>query len=298
MIALNDLAWFTALAETLNFTRAAARLGVSQSTLSHRIREIETSLGLRLFNRTTRAVALTEAGERLYRAVQPRLAEIGAEVEALTALSLTPAGRIRLTLSDHALGMLWPRLETFLRQTPEVAVEFSLDNGFVEIVEEGFDAGIRLGESLAADMVAVRVSPDWQLLTVAAPDYLARRGRPAHPRDLIGHDCINHRQRGSGGLYVWEFAEEVRVKVTGQLTFTSSLPMVQAAVAGLGIGYVPQDLVAAEIASGRLVSILEEWCPSFPGYHLYYPTRRANLPAFRALVEALRLTSSASPARP
>lgn len=291
MIALDDLTWFVALAETLSFTRAAARLGVSQSTLSHRIKGIEGALGLRLFNRTTRAVALTEAGARLYCEVAPRLSEIGAELEALTALSTAPSGRIRLTLSDHALGMLWPRLRAFLAANPEVQVEFSLDNGFVDIVEAGFDAGVRLGESLAADMVAVRVSPDWRLMTVASPDYLGRRGHPEHPRDLVTHDCINHRHRGSGGLYAWEFAkggEEIRLKVTGQLTFTSSLPMVDAAVSGLGIGYIPEDLVRTQIAAGDLVPVLQDWCPTFPGYHLYYPTRRANLPAFRALALALR----------
>jgi len=288
---LNDLLWFQTLAQVLNFTRAAAQLGVSQSTLSHRIKGLEAVLGLRLFNRTTRAVALTEAGTRLYQTLAPRMEEIEAEIASLMALGERPAGRVRLTLSDHALNLLWPRLQALLTAHPEIALECNQDNGFRDIVAEGFDAGVRLGESLAADMVAVRVSADWRLVTVAAPDYLARRGVPRHPQELIGHGCINHRQATSGGLYVWEFAkgdQALRVRVEGQLTFNSTFPMLRAAKAGLGLAYLPEDLVAGALTKGSLVQVLDDWCPHFPGYHLYFPSRRRNLPAFRALVEALR----------
>ena len=286
-VPLNDLLWFRTLAQVLNFTRAAAQLGVSQSTLSHRIKGLEAAMGLRLFNRTTRAVALTEAGERLYETLAPRMEEIETEIASLMALGARPAGRVRLTLSDHALNLLWPRLQGFLATHPDIALECNQDNGFRDIVAEGYDAGIRLGESLEADMVAVRVSADWRLVTVAAPDYLARRGVPAHPQELTGHDCINHRQASSGGLYVWEFAQGLRVRVTGQLTFNSTFPMLRAAEAGLGLAYLPEDMVALSLDQGRLVQVLDTWCPAFPGYHLYFPSRRRNLPAFRALVEAL-----------
>lgn len=290
---LNDLMWFLAVAEERSFTRAAARLGVTQSTLSHRIKRLETGMGIRLLSRTTRSVATTEAGERLQQTLAPRVAEIEAELAALMEYRDRPAGRVRITLSDHAMQtVVWPRLHPVLARYPDVSVEFDIDNGFRNIVEDGFDAGVRLGESLQNDMVAVRISPDWRLVAVASPGYLAQRGVPDHPAALVGHNCMNHRQRSSGGLYAWEFGkdgQDLRVRVGGQLTFNSSPMMIDAAVRGLGIAYVPENLARAQIAAGGLVQILDDWSPFFAGYYLYYPTRRQNLPAFRVIVEALRL---------
>ena len=288
----NDLLWFLAVAEERSFTRAAARVGVAQSTLSHTIRRLETNMGIRLLSRTTRSVALTEAGERLYQSLAPRVAEIDAEIDGLMAYRDRPAGRIKLTVPDHAFDTLvWPRLRPVVLAYPDIRLEITLDNGFRNIVEDGFDAGIRLGESVERDMIAVRIGPDWRLVAVAAPGYLADRGTPQHPRELLGHNCLNTRQASSGGLYAWEFArggEELRVRVDGQLTFNSSIPMVDAAVSGCGIAYVPEDLVRPQIDAGALVMILADWSPPFPGYFIYYPSRRQNLPAFKVIVDALR----------
>jgi DNA-binding transcriptional LysR family regulator len=288
----NDLLWFLALAEDRSFTKAAAKLGITQSTLSHTIKRLETRLGLRLLTRTTRSVSLTEAGERLFNALLPRITAIRGELEALSDLRDKPAGTVRITLSDHALEtVVWPKLQPILKDYPDVRVELSRDNGLRNIVEDGFDAGVRLGESIEKDMIAVRIGPDWRMLVVASPAYLADQPMPQHPQDLVGHNCINMRQATGGGLYAWEFekdGQELRVRVAGQLTFNSSYPMVDAAVKGLGVAYVPDDLVAAELSAGTLVTLLEDWTPPFPGYYLYYPSRHQNAPAFRVVVDALR----------
>lgn len=288
----NDLLWFLALAEDRSFTKAAAKLGVTQSTLSHTIKRLETRLGLRLLTRTTRSVSLTEAGERLFDALLPRITAIRSELEALSDLRDKPAGIVRITLSDHALETLvWPKLQPILKEYPDIRLELSRDNGLRNIVEDGFDAGVRLGESIEKDMIAVRIGADWRMLAVASPAYLADKSVPQHPQDLVGHNCINMRQPTGGGLYAWEFekdGQELRVRVAGQLTFNTSYPMVEAAVKGLGVAYVPEDLVAAELESGALVALLEDWTPPFPGYYLYYPSRHQNSPAFRVIVDALR----------
>lgn len=293
----NQLTWFQIVAEERSFTRAAARIGVAQSTLSHAIRQLETRMGIRLLTRTTRNVATTPEGERLLRTIAPRLAEIEEEIAALRALGDRPSGRVRLTLSDHALhSVVWPKLRPVLKDYPEIGVELILDSSFRNIVEEGFDAGVRLGESVEKDMIAVRIGPDWRLVAVAAPGYLAEHGVPTHPQDLVRHRCINMRHETAGGLYAWEFAkggQELRVRVDGQLAFNNSYAMIDAAVSGYGIAYVPEDIVSSQVASGALVQVLDDWSPVFDGYFLYYPSRRQNLPAFKVIVEALRCRSAA-----
>lgn len=288
----NDLLWFLAVAEERSFTRAAARIGISQSTLSHTIKRLETRMGVLLLNRTTRNVAPTDAGERLRQSLGPRIAEIEAEMAAIMEYRDKPAGRIRITLSDHALRtVVWPKLGEVLAQYPDLHVEFSVDSAFRNIVDSGFDAGIRLGESVEQDMVAVRIGPDWRLVAVAASDYLAKRGIPEHPKDLVEHSCINIRQISSGGLYAWEFekdGQELRVRVDGQLTFNGSYEVAEAAVLGYGIAYVPEDIVAERIRSGALQRVLDDWSQPFSGYYIYFPSRRQNLPAFRVIVDALR----------
>ncbi len=289
---MTDLLWFLAVAEERSFTKAAARLGTSQSTLSHTIKQLEARMGLRLLTRTTRSVAPTEAGEKLVAALAPRIADIEQDVAALLALSERPSGTVRLTVSDHAFEtVIWPKLQRVLTSYPDIHLEFSIDNGLRNIVEERFDAGVRLGESLDKDMIAVRVSEDWRLVVVGAPAYFAGHPVPAAPQDLVRHSCINHRHGRSGGLYAWEFAKdgrELRVRVEGQLTFSSSLPMVDAALRGFGLAYVPENLVADHIAAGRLIQVLDDWSPFFAGYHLYYPSRRQMSPAMTVIVEALR----------
>jgi DNA-binding transcriptional LysR family regulator len=287
-----DLLWFLAVAEERNFTKAAAKLGTSQSTLSHTIKQLEARLGVRLLTRTTRSVAMTEAGERMLLSLSPRIAEIEADIASLVAFRDKPAGTVRITLSDHALQMaVWPKLQPVLRDYPDLKVELYSDNQMRNIVEERFDAGVRLGESIDKDMIAVRIGPDWRLVAVASPDYVKRRGRPATPQALVDHVCINLRQTTMGNLYAWEFAKdgrELRARVDGQLTFNSTLPMIEAALNGYGIAYVPEGIVSAHIAEGRLTLLLDEWSPKFAGYHLYYPNRRQISPAFAVIVEALR----------
>ncbi len=288
----NDLMWFRIVAEERSFTNAAAKIGVAQSTLSHTIKRLETQMGLRLLTRTTRSVAPTEAGARLLRVLGPRMAEIEDEIAALLAFRDKPSGQVRLTLSDHALQtVVWPKLKPVLAAYPEISLELSVDNGFRNSVEDGFDAGIRLGESLEQDMIAVRIGPDWRMVAVASPSYFAAQGMPAHPQDLIGHNCINMRQETRGGLYAWEFekgGQELRVRVGGQLTFNNSYAMMDAALNGFGIAFVPNSLADPYIATGDLVLALDDWSPFFDGYFLYYPSRRQNLPAFRVIADALR----------
>ncbi|QJU58204.1 LysR family transcriptional regulator [Sphingomonas sp. AP4-R1] len=290
---LNQLGWFQIVAEERSFTKAAAKLGISQSTLSQAIKLLEERMGIRLLTRTTRNVATTVAGERLLQTITPRLGEIETEIAALMAFREKPSGSIRLTLSDHALkSVVWPKLKPVLRAYPEISVELILDSSFRNIVEEGFDAGVRLGEAVEKDMIAVRIGPDWRLVAVASPAYLDAHGAPGQPRDLVGHVCINMRHETAGGLYAWEFemdGQALRVRVSGQLTFNNSYAMIDAAVSGYGIAYVPEDIVAQQIGSGQLVQILDEWSPAFDGYFLYYPSRRQNLPAFKIIVDALRM---------
>lgn len=289
---LKDMLWFIAVAEERNFTRAAARLGTSQSTLSHTIKQLESRLGLRLLTRTTRSVSPTEAGESLLRSLTPRFKDIESDIDALMSLKDKPAGNIRINLPEHALmTVVWPKLRTVLVDYPGIQVELDADNGMRNIVEERFDAGVRLGESIDRDMIAVRISPDWRLIAVGSPSYFARHPRPFEPQDLVQHSCINHRHVTSGGLYAWEFEKEgrqLRVRVSGQLTFTASSTMLDAAVDGYGIAYVPEDVAREHLASGSLVQVLDDWCPHFTGYHLYYPSRRQNSAAFSVIVEALR----------
>ncbi|HVV41367.1 MAG TPA: LysR family transcriptional regulator [Nitrobacter sp.] len=289
---LNQLTWFQVVAEERSFTKAAARLGVAQSTLSHTIKQLEERMGLRLLTRTTRNVATTAAGERLLQTITPRIAEIEEEIAALTALREKPSGSIRLTLSDHALeSVVWPKLRTILKAYPDISVELILDSTFRNIVEEGFDAGVRLGESVEKDMIAVRIGPDWRLVAVASPDYFDAHGVPKHPQDLVRHVCINMRHATVGGLYAWEFEKDgqaLRVRVNGQLTFNNSYAMIDAAVNGYGIAYVPENIVERHIAAGELLQVLDDWSPFFDGYFLYYTSRRQNLPAFKVIVDALR----------
>jgi len=248
-------------------------------------------MGIRLLTRTTRNVATTAAGERLLQTIAPRIGEIEDEIAALMAFREKPSGSIRLTLSDHALeSTVWPKLKPILSAYPDIGVEFSVDSSFRNIVEEGFDAGVRLGESIEKDMIAVRIGPDWRLVAVASPDYFAARGVPEHPQDLVRHVCINMRHETAGGLYAWEFEKDgqaLRVRVNGQLTFNNSYAMIDAAVNGYGIAYVPENIVERHIASGLLLQVLDDWSPFFDGYFLYYPSRRQNLPAFKVIVDAL-----------
>lgn len=289
---LNDLVAFLAVAKERSFTRAAARLGVSQSALSHTVRGLEERLGLRLLTRSTRSVAPTEAGERLLRAAGPRLEEIEAEMAALSELRDKPSGTIRITAHDHAIrAVLWPALEKLLPGYPDIKVEIVIDYGLTDIVTERYDAGVRTGEMVAKDMVAVRIGPDMRSAVVGAPSYFAKRTKPKTPQDLTTHACINLRLPTHGGLYAWEFARggrAVRVRVEGQLVFNGTTPMIDAAVAGFGLAYAPEDAVQSHLAEGRLIRVLSEWCPPYPGYHLYYPSRRQPTPAFALLVNALR----------
>jgi DNA-binding transcriptional LysR family regulator len=289
---LTDMLWFLAVAEERSFTKAAARLGTSQPTLSHTIKQLEARLGLRLLTRTTRSVAPTEAGERLLRALGPRIDDLEADIDALMEIRDKPSGTIRITLSDHALeSVVWPKLRPVMRDYPDIRLELNSDNGFRNIVEERFDAGVRLGESVDKDMIAVRIGPDWRLVAVASPDYFAQHPTPDNPEQLVSHICINQRQIRSGGLYVWEFEKggrDLRVRVDGQFIFNTSYAQIDAAVAGYGIAYLPENLVERELASGRLIHVLDDWSPKFTGYYLYYPSRRQNSPAFSIIVEALR----------
>jgi DNA-binding transcriptional LysR family regulator len=288
----NDVIAFLAVARERSFTKAAAQLGVSQSALSHTIRALEERLGLRLLSRTTRSVAPTEAGERLLQNVGPRFDEIDAELSALTALRDKPAGTIRITTGEHAAqAILWPALAKLLPRYPDVKVELIVDYGFTDIVAERYDAGVRIGEQVAKDMIAVRIGPDFRMVVVGAPAYLEKRSRPKTPQELTAHNCINIRLPTRGGTYVWEFEKRgrpLKVRVDGQLVFNSIRLRIEAVLAGLGLAYLPEDQVARELSSGKLIQVLDDWCAPFPGYHLYYPSRRQVAPAFALLVDALR----------
>ena len=289
---INDLLAFRSVARERSFTRAAAQMGVSPSALSHAIRGLEERLGLRLLERTTRSVAPTAAGERLLAGIGPHFDGIDAEVAALGELRDKPAGTIRITTGIHAAEkILWPALAKLLPDYPDIHVEISVDAGFVDIVAERFDAEVRLGETVAQDMIAVRIGPDMRMAAVASEAYFAGREPPHTPHDLAQHNCINLRFPTLGGLYAWEFEKDGRplnVRVDGQLVVNDTALARQAALDGLGIAYLPEDYFAAPASNGKLVRVLEDWCPPFPGYHLYYPSRRQQSPAFGLLVEALR----------
>jgi len=289
---LNDLLAFLAVGQERSFTKAAAKLGVSQSALSHTIRDLEERLGLRLLTRTTRSVSPTEAGERLLHTIGPRFEEIEVELAALSELREKPAGTIRITATDYAADtILWPKLTKFLRHHPDIKIEIIIDYGLTDIVAQRFDAGVRSGEQVAKDMIAVRIGPDMRIAVVGAPSYFKMRSEPKRPQELIGHNCINLRLPTYGGLYAWEFGKdgrELKVHVEGQLVFNATFQMLNAALAGFGLAYVPEDTVQTHIADGRLIRVLADWCPSYPGYHLYYPSRRQPTPGFALLVNALR----------
>lgn len=288
----NDLLAFVTVAREGSFTRAAAQLGVSQSALSHTIRGLEDRLGLRLLTRTTRSVSPTEAGERLFETVAPRFEEIEVELAGLSELRDKPAGNIRISAADHAANtVLWPKLAAFLPGYPDIKVEITVNYSLIDIVAERYDAGVRLGDQVAKDMIAVRIAPDLRMAVVGSPTYLSKRTPPRTPHDLAAHDCINLRLPTHGSIYAWEFAKdghELNVRVQGQLVFNGSMPILRAALAGFGMACVPEDMVQEHVAEGRLTRVLEEWCPAFPGYHLYYASRRQSSPAFALLVDALR----------
>jgi DNA-binding transcriptional LysR family regulator len=289
---LGDLMAFLAVAEERSFTRAAAKLGTSQSALSYTIRRLEERLGVRLLARTTRSVVPTEAGERILRTLGPAFDTIDTELAALSEFRQKPAGTIRINTGEHAAQtILWPALERLLSEYPDIKVELDIDNGLTDIVAERYDAGVRLGEQVAKDMIAVRIGPDLRMAVVGAPSYFAKRRRPKKPQDLVEHDCINLRLRTAGGLYAWEFEKggrELRVRVEGRLVFNDTAPILNAALAGFGLAYLLEDHVQAHLDSGRLIRVLADWSPPFSGYHLYYPSRRQPAQAFALLVNALR----------
>jgi DNA-binding transcriptional LysR family regulator len=289
---LADLLAFQAVAQARSFTRAAAQLGTSQAALSHTIRRLEARLGIRLLSRTTRSVAPTEAGERLLRRLVPALAELETELAAITELRDKPAGTVRINSSQHAAEtILWPALAKLLPDYPDINVDITIEQGLADIVAQGYDAGVRLGEQVAKDMIAVRIGPDLSMAVAGAPDYFTRHGRPGTPHDLAAHTCINLRLPTLGGLYAWEFEKdgrELRVRVEGQLTFNNDRLIIQAAAAGFGLAFLPEDQMRPMMDEGRLERVLADWCPPFPGYHLYFPSRRQSSPAFALVVEALR----------
>ena len=288
----NDLEAFAAVARERSFTKAAARLGVSQSALSHSLRALEGRLGVRLLTRTTRSVSATEAGQRLLQTLEPCFAEIEAELGNLRELREKPAGTIRITAGSHAADtVLWPALRRFLPKYPEIRVEIIVDYGLTDIVAQQYDAGVRNGEQVASGMIARRIGPDLRMAVVGTPSYFRNRSIPKRPQDLTDHNCINLRLPTHGGLYAWEFEKgrrELKVRVDGQLVFNGTTQILNAALAGLGIAYVPEDMIREHVAAGRLTLVLEDWCPPFSGYHLYYPSRRQHSRAFALLIEALR----------
>ncbi|MBM6447054.1 MULTISPECIES: LysR family transcriptional regulator [Pseudomonas] len=289
---LNDLLSFVTVAREGSFTRAASLLGVTQSALSQAISGLEARLQIRLLTRTTRSVSPTVAGERLLQAIGHRFDEIEAELDVLTELRDKPAGLVRITCGDHVLRKtLLPKLTPLLHQYPDIRVEFDVDYGFRDIVADRFDAGVRLGDTIDKDMIAVPIGPPLRMAVVATPAYFATRAIPKNPRDLMDHNCINQRMQTSGGLYVWDFerrGKQLNVRVNGQLTFNTSVHIVEAALAGLGIAYLPEEEFSPHLQEGRLMRVLEDWCPPFAGYYLYYPSRRQPSPAFSLVSNALR----------
>ncbi|MDF5829281.1 LysR family transcriptional regulator [Pseudomonas aeruginosa] len=291
---LNDLLSFVAVAREGTFTRAAAQLGVTQSALSQSISGLEARLQIRLLTRTTRSVSPTAAGERLLNAIGNRFDEIEAELDELSALRDKPSGTVRITCGDHIQRtLLLRRLTPLLLEYPDIKVEFDINYAFRDIVADRFDAGVRLGDTIDKDMIAVPIGPPVRMAVVAAPAYFAAHPKPRSPRDLVDHNCINMRMQSGGGLYAWDFQRKdrhVNVRVDGQLIFNTSPNIVDAALAGLGIAWLPEEEFAPHIEEGRLLRVLENWCPPFPGYYLYYPNRRQPSPAFSLVVDALRYT--------
>lgn len=289
---VNDLLAFLAVARERSFTRAAKKAGLSQSALSHTVRQLEDRLGVRLLMRTTRAVAPTEAGQRLLDSIGPCFEEIEAQVAALSELRDKPAGTIRIVASDFAIrSVLWPKLRTFLPKFSDIKVELSRDNGLTDIVTQRFDAGVRMGEQLAKDMISVRIGPDIRFAVVGTPGYFKKTSEPARPQELVQHNCITERHATSGGIWAWEFEErgrEIKIRVDGQLVFNNSYDVIDAALGGFGLAYVPEEIVLPHVKEGRLKRVLERWSPYWNGYHLYYPSRRQSSPAFLAVVDALR----------
>jgi DNA-binding transcriptional LysR family regulator len=292
---LTDITAFLAVAREGSFTRAAAKLGVSQSALSQTIRNLEARLGLQLLARTTRNVSATEAGERLINAVGPKLEEVEAELAALTALRDKPSGIVRIAAGEHAAELiLWPAIERLLPDYPDITIEVAIDNGLTDIVAQRLDAGIRLGEQVDKDMVAVRIGPDVRMAVAGAPAYFKDRKKPKTPQDLTTHNCINIRLPTAGGLYAWEFEKAgraLKVRVEGQLVFNSATMAVKAALAGVGLAFVPEERIAPHLESGRLQRVLLDWSPTFTGFHLYYPSRRQPTPAFAVVANALRYSA-------
>lgn len=289
---MNDLAVFAVVARQQSFTKAAAQLGVSASALSQTIRQLEETLGVRLLTRTTRSVSPTEAGQRLLATVAPRFADIRAELAQLSAFRDRPAGTVRITASEYAAErVLWPKLVPVLRDYPEINLELSIDHGFRDIAAEGFDAGVRLGESVEKDMIAVRIAPDGRLVAVATPDYFTHHPAPQTPKDLLAHRCINLRLVASGALYAWEFQngpDALRIKVGGQITVNSINAALQAVLDGFGIAFLPEAIVQPHLTSGALLQVLDKWSQPFSGLHLYYPSRRQTSPAFQIIIDTLR----------
>ncbi|MGH8217783.1 MAG: LysR family transcriptional regulator [Steroidobacteraceae bacterium] len=288
----NDLQAFFAVARSRSFTRAAAQLGVSPSALSHAMRGLEERLGIRLLTRTTRSVSPTDAGERLLRTVGPHFEEVEAELAALNELRRKPAGTIRITAGDHsAMTILWPKLAKVLSKYPDVKVEINIDAGLIDIAAQRYDAGVRFGEQVAKDMVSVRIGPDIRFAVVGTKSYFARHAPPKTPQDLVAHSCINLRLPTYGGLWAWDFerdGRELKVRVDGQLIFNSIFQVRDAALEGYGLAYIPEDLARPYLSKGQLIWVLQEWSPPWPGYHLYYPSRRQSSPAFALIVDALR----------
>jgi DNA-binding transcriptional LysR family regulator len=289
---LDQLVAFVAVARQRSFTGAAAKLNVSQSALSHTIRELEERLGVRLLTRTTRSVSPTEAGERLLRNIGPRLDEIETEIGAVCELRDKPAGTVRITATEFAIdSLLLPRLAPLLKEYPDIKVEMIADYGLADIVAQQYDAGVRSGEQVAKDMIAVRIGPDMRMAVVGAPSYFKTRPAPRRPQELIAHNCINLRLPTHGNVYAWEFekgSRELRVRVEGQLTFNGTAQLLNGALAGCGLAYVPEGLVEQYIARGRLKRVLADWCPPYSGYHLFYPSRRQSSAAFALVVNTLR----------
>jgi DNA-binding transcriptional LysR family regulator len=289
---INDILVFLAVARERSFTRAAAKLGMTQSSLSHIIRGLEERLGVRLLTRTTRSVSPTDAGERLLQNVGPRLEEIEAEIAAVSDLGDKPAGTIRITAIDHVVDdVLWPRIAPLLPQYPDLHVEFSADYRMVDIAAERYDIGVRFGDQVEKDMIAVRLTPDVKMMIVCAPAYFAQRPVPASSQDLMKHNCINLRLASSGGLYAWELRHEgqdIELRVRGQLVFNSAYQILNAALAGCGLAFIPEDLAGEHVRAGQLLSVMEDWCPHFPGLHAYYPSRRQNSRALALVIEAIR----------
>lgn len=289
---LNDLVGFIAVAREGSFTKAAAKLGISQSALSHAISGLEKKLGIRLLARSTRSVSTTEAGERLLFKIGPRLDEIGEELSVIGELSGSPSGTIRINGIDHAVkAFIWPKLANTLKQYPDLNVEITADNKLIDIVAERYDMGVRLGESVPKDMIAIRISPELQMAVVASPEYFDKTSMPITPDDLKTHNCINYRLPTFGGIYSWEFEKdqlEVSIRLEGQVTFNSSYLAIEAALANIGVAYLPYEMAEEYINKGLLIRVLEDWCPFFPGYHIYYPNRHQPSSAFTTIVEALR----------